>query len=381
MNTMRDDKRDDMDLERLLRATLTTKAGGIDSGPAWTGAPVTELHAPHHRGWVAPLLAAAAVIALVAGAFALRPGTTNHHRTPAATGTPSPSPTPSPRVTPTPGPAKPHAVRVASLSWFAMTKLAGFQYGERTSGATYRQVGVKPTSDTALPPGCNSCAPWTAYVTVFAEGRFDAATVAGWQRTTVHGATAYVGRTTWIGGGHTPVATLAWQFRSGRWAVVQGLTPATSPTAALVHIAGAVRPTQDEPLRVPFRLGYVPAGLPVTHVYEDQTGQYPTAIQLGEVNRRELDISVVKSNSYTGYFDTSTATPRKIAGFDGYVDAKHGSAAVKLYYNVILVIGSTDDGGTVTARSARDLVKTLDSLTSAASDARTSWPTAERAIP
>lgn len=82
--------RSDEDLERLLRSTLTARGDSVHSGPQWTGqrgdASVRRL-----RRWQAPLLAAAAAVALAAGVLAIESGGSDHQNRTAHSGPTSPT--------------------------------------------------------------------------------------------------------------------------------------------------------------------------------------------------------------------------------------------------------------------------------------------------
>jgi hypothetical protein len=298
------------DLDTALRAMLRERANDIDALPAaiaeLNGLDIVDTGRRHHSpqgrrtAWLIAA-AVAAVLAVVGAAVAIRSGSATKHLSPA---TPSPTQHTS---SPSPTPTTAHARRLITLSWFGMVRLPGYQLGSQTAQPGYRQLGIKPNDDHDLPPGCNGCAPWTAYITVFDKGRFAASGVDGWQQTSVGTARAYLGRRQWVGvhpdGDKTVVATLAWQYGSDKWVVVQGLTKATSGQQSLQHIASAVRPGESVPLRLPFRLGYLPPHLPVVFAYQDLTGQYPTQLRFGPIDPIDngyapmLEISVDLSTS------------------------------------------------------------------------------------
>jgi hypothetical protein len=97
MTTMRDDR----DLEQLLRETLATRAGTVDRGPSWRGS--DEAPRKPHR-WLAPLIAAAIVLAVAGGVIAIEHSsgpTQPTHPTPVQSLIPSPTATPTPSPTDT----------------------------------------------------------------------------------------------------------------------------------------------------------------------------------------------------------------------------------------------------------------------------------------
>jgi len=109
-------------------------------------------------------------------------------------------------------------------------------------------------------------------VTVYRPGAFDPKDYAGGSAVTVRtrpGLLADVDTSVSVGRpGEKPESTtqkfpsLAWQYADGAWAtiVVNETFGRDTPREDLIRIASGVAPTASTPVRVPFRLGYRPAG-------------------------------------------------------------------------------------------------------------------------
>ncbi|MEP7020257.1 MAG: hypothetical protein ABI808_06370 [Pseudonocardiales bacterium] len=75
----------DQDVERVLRTTLTNRAGTVTNGPAWNAQDDVSTRRTRRRArWLAPLAAAAVILAVVGGVFALRYNDKPPQSTPAA---------------------------------------------------------------------------------------------------------------------------------------------------------------------------------------------------------------------------------------------------------------------------------------------------------
>jgi hypothetical protein len=94
---------------------------------------------------------------------------------------------------------------------------------------------------------------WVHEVDIYEPGAFDPGSLTGSTPATVHGQPAY-GR---IIDGHQ---TLTWQYAPGAWAVITGES-GSSTMDALRQVAEGVVLGRPGFVRLPFRLGYVPAGL------------------------------------------------------------------------------------------------------------------------
>ena len=292
------------DLEQLVRDTLSNRASTVDRGPAWRPADVSTPR--RHPAWVAPLIAAAVIIAVAAAVVGLRHVADRDraaHKTGAPTQQrPSPTPTSSPDPSPTVTSLPPtgHPARRAALTTFGLRPLPGFALHEVLSEPGYQRRAVRITADPDVPIGCNGCESASDYITVYAKGRFDAAAngVTSWPATTVGTHPAHLGQLAWIDGPTTRLPTIAWEYQSDSWAVVQGVTTLGGQTARLQQVAAAVKPSTPQPIPVPFRLTWVP-DLAVTSVVDDRSENYAFTLNLGSIDGYGFNALVQRGQTAT----------------------------------------------------------------------------------
>ncbi len=237
--------------ESDVRAVLAEQAHDI-SEPDEILARITFDHRPGRRRspgrrlWIAPVAAAAAVVAVVAGAVAL---TSVNHRTHNRSEQAG-----SHTLPPTGG------IELRYIG--SMGRVPNYRIGQPIF-ASDRQVtdvsghGVEEIAD----------------VTVYNEGAFQPSTIEHAQPVMVgqiHGLFGVVAVTIPDLSKHVvPTPTLAWQFSSGRWATVTGWWPSElalhhlqlDPLTEAKRIAVAFDTSVSRPLLVPFRVGYLPSGL------------------------------------------------------------------------------------------------------------------------
>lgn len=217
--------RTDDDLERLLRWTFDAQAATVSSGPAWTGVP--EQHA--HRRWIAPLVAAALVAAVVGAYLGMHP----RHNTPPAAARPD----------------------------FTSFAVIGYPVTSRSTYSDEHSVTVR----TPHGPSYGD-----VVVYVYPAGGYQHTRLDHQRRVSVSGHRAYAG---WGGyelyhGKDRPLLEVDWQFAPHRWAVAQqmGALKRTPSAAEVLAVARASRPTQLVALTTPFRLTAVPARFGFGHV-------------------------------------------------------------------------------------------------------------------
>jgi hypothetical protein len=381
------------ELETALRSMLHERASDIDTLPVdfvhLGSLDVLDLDShravdrPRHRTPWLIAASVAAVLAVVGGAVALRSGAS--HRTPAATH----SPTPTPTHTTAPDPFPPgHASRSVSLDWFGMKKLAGFVEHARASESGYRWLAVRGRTDTDVPVGCNGCESASAYIYVLDHGRFtDQAALRTWSKVRVGGKTGYLGTMRSYPIGEHNLPTLAWEFRPGEWALVQGVTPVGSTRNALMTIAAAVEPTRAVPIELPFRLDYVPS-LPITSIEDDRSEGYTFDLSLGgSVDGVSIDITLWNQKNLAGRYVSSHAVRQRIGGLPGYFSTGDGAAAV--YAGGLAIFGVSGIDGTmvgqpqarVDAQTRSVLSRLVNGLHWTNGTGRAPYVTAERAIP
>lgn len=330
------------DLETELRAMLQRRAGDITTLPEHVlpvaGEDVLEFAPSGHRRRTGWLVAATVAAVLAVAAAVVATGDRDRSGPPPAQHTTS-----VPRPTPTPTPSS-HAPRKVKLAWFGMQAVPGFDRHIWVSDPGYRTLAVRARADQDAPVGCNGCEMASDYVVVFDRGAFDAKKygVAGWSRTKVSGHTAYIGSMPWYGAKNHVVPTLAWQFRPGEWAIVQGVTSLGGRSSTLKRVAAAVRPTVSVPIELPFRLDYVPDA-PITEVTDDRNEGYAFTMNfsIGRTDGLSFDVTLWSQTSFAGVYDTSKATRRDIGGLSGWI----GDEGIGVrYHGGIAVFGVGNDG-------------------------------------
>jgi hypothetical protein len=360
------------DLDRAMRAMLLERAQDIAVVPpdlVRLDSSTPRSHV-HRTAW----LVAATVVAVLAVVGVTLAVTGNHgsrHGTPPATHVPSPTPTT--RVTGT------HLERRAALSWFGMAPLTGFAQHLWQSEPGYRSLAVRRAGDTATPIGCNGCVSASDYIYVYDKGAFDAAArhVSTWQHVTVGTTPAFLGTTSRTGNAKYNVTSVAWQFRPGEWALVQGVTPAGSTQQALLAVADAVRPATSVPIGLPMTFDYLP-DLPVVEVTDDRSEGYAFTLTLGNLAGRSFSLTLWNGTSLT-YYNSSTPVPHSVGGLAGYYDTQNGAGV--LYHGGGAAIGLGDPNGPVTPADDREMQRVLAGLHWANGDGRAPLVPAERAIP
>ncbi len=329
------------DLEAELRAMLQRRAGDITTLPervlpAADDEILETRRGRHlrHTGWL--VAAAVAAVLAIAGAIV---ATTGERSAP----TPAQHTTIRPGPTPSPTPAN-HAPRKVQLAWFGMRPVPGFIEHLWLSNPGFRTLAVRARADQDTPVGCNGCEMASDDIFVFDRGAFAAGKygVAGWSRTEIAGHPAYLGTMEWYGVKGHVVPTIAWQFRPGEWAIVQGVTPLGGQSSSLKRVASAVRPTESVPIELPFRLGYVPDA-PITQITDDRSEGYTFMMNFssGRTDGLSFDVTLWPQTSFAGAYDTATATRSDIGGLPGWIGDE--GIAVR-YHDGIAVFGVSNDG-------------------------------------
>ena len=236
--------------ESDVRAVLAGQAHDI-SEPDDILARITFEHRPGRRSpgrrqWIAPVAAAAAVVAVVGGAVAL---TSVNHRTHNRTEQAA-----SHTLPPTGG------IELRYIG--SIGRVPNYQIG-RPVFASDRQLTEVSRNGVAE----------VADVTVYNEGAFKPSTIEHARPVTVgqiHGLFGEVLVTVAAPSKHVvPTPTLAWQLSSGRWVTITGWWPEylapyhlrLDPLTEAKRIAAAFDTSVSRPFLVPFRVGYLPNGL------------------------------------------------------------------------------------------------------------------------
>jgi hypothetical protein len=226
--------------ESDLRAILTEEARDVsESDDILARLHLAEPRRHQPRRWLAPVAAAAAVAAIVTVAVAV---VVMHRPTAAATTLPPPL-----------GDELRYTMTVGTVRGYDTTT-------DREILARSERTNVMFT------PYRNGAS--AGNVTVYDQGAYDPRPVMQGLRLTVQGRPAYY-RVLPAVRPFQPTPTLAWRASDGRWIIVQGWNDATTKPRRLGalteerRIAAAVDTSASEPMRLPFRIGYLPPGLTV----------------------------------------------------------------------------------------------------------------------
>lgn len=293
------------DLDDALRAMLRDRAGDIRALPTELADPGALDHLTpddrptHHRATRWMLVAAAAVVLAVTGSIiAVHNLGSGKVTSPAAT------------VSHTPGPVRPApngAGRI--LQWTVGIDVpAGYQLMDRALAPTSQTVSLRKLADPDAKGCCGGSLPRTVYATVYNRGAFRSA-VAAQAGTPVRVGDRPAWSATLPGGpfdsftpiSNDPLPSVAWEYAPDSWAVVQATTPATRELSRLLLVANAVRPGETSALRLPLRLGYLPAGLTARSASQNLVEVYGTTVTLADAADPEratsLNIQVWADNT------------------------------------------------------------------------------------
>ncbi|MEV0717148.1 hypothetical protein [Asanoa sp. NPDC050611] len=235
------------------------------------------------RGWAASGTAALAVLGVVATVVAQGGTTTPAQETAAALALPVSAPPP---FTFTVAGYQVGPMRVAPPIDVSTAYQLSPVYAE---GLTTNDRAVEE-SDPASGPTLY------AYLTVYRAGAYDPGKLVGASPVEVAGRPGL--ELAAQGRGMAIVRTLAWQYDTGAWAVIDASSSETdNPSAAqLRDLAAGLRGAAPTPARVPVKLGYVPAGY-----------------QLGEVSMHAMTglngIAAARDGDYAGLLFGKPALP------------------------------------------------------------------------
>jgi hypothetical protein len=256
---------------------------------------------------------------------------------------PSSGPTPQAPPTNTPNAAPPPSPTVASqidARWmgFDTSQPWSWEEPERRMTSDFQQFGFRPVGETELPRRCNGCGttPPTAYVTVYASGKFDPSEARTGEPVGVNNRAGFFRPSD-----GTNDAVLAWAYSDTGWATVRGTTTATSELDRMLELAKAFRPNQRTPVRVPLSLANLPAHMPLAEISAGgPDGTYLSFAACGmadnggatdcAVNSESLRVQVFPTDANTGHLDEQAAMPVKVGGKDGKWDETDNQAAVRI---------------------------------------------------
>ncbi len=255
---------------------------------------------------------------------------------------PAAEPSPS-RVTSAPSSvpvAPPTVASQIDARWMGFDTSQPWSWSEprRRMTSDFQQFGFRPVDETELPRRCNGCGriPSTAYVTVYASGKFDPSEARTGEPVGVNHRAGF-----YRPSDGTDDAVLAWAYSDTGWATIRGTTTATSSLDRMLELAKAFRPNHRTPIRVPLSLANLPAHMPLAEI---STGG-PDGIRLRfaacgmsdngggtdcAVDPESLQVQVFPTDANTGHLDEEAAMPVKVGGKDGKWDETADQAAVRI---------------------------------------------------
>jgi hypothetical protein len=168
-----------------------------------------------------------------------------------ATSTSDAAPGPSTSESPTPGPSAPRPTRTVLESTLRMSSAGDWLIVPIKTGEGFQEASVRRSSGIQ----------WVDTVDVYDPGSYDPTAMLTGTPADVNG---HAGFFRWVAG--TP--TLAWPYAPDAWIVLTGenlLQPSGGLPADLRQVALAVGLGEPTPVRLPFRIGYLPHGLHPTY--------------------------------------------------------------------------------------------------------------------
>ncbi|SEH73692.1 hypothetical protein SAMN04489835_3472 [Mycolicibacterium rutilum] len=211
---------------------------------------------------------------------------------------------------------------------FAKTQPWNWVDLERHITPDFQLFGFRPTDETGTPSPCQGCGvnPPTAYVKVYAPGRFDPATVRSGQPVDVDGRAGFFrpfGENTAPEPDGFRDATLTWEYADDAWATARGLTPVTAGRDRLLELARALRPDERTAVRAPLRLGAVPPQLPLVHVHTTYQPIYSPDSDVGTVLGFGPCVTLTKEQKCRDEAAPTGSLSVRILDRDEFTDGSH----------------------------------------------------------
>jgi hypothetical protein len=230
---------------------------------------------------------------------------------------------------------------------------------DRSISRAFQGFSVRPHDDgdefLSEYNGCGCGPPATAFLTVYAPGKFDSIEAQSGQRVSVDGREGFF----------TPSdgdddAVLAWVYGNDAWATIRGRTSTTSNLERLLELARSLRPAERTPMRFPLSLTDLPAGMPLSNI-KTQRHPYPTMVSFGgcqpatyrapaphcQADTPELEIRVRPSNDYSehafqdGQRRETFSIPTDIDGKLGHLHERNRAAAVRVKPGLVVEFSLT----------------------------------------
>ena len=224
-----------------------------------------------------------------------------------------------------------------------------WEESDRRVTSEFQQFGLRPIDENESPLRCNGCgeAPPTAFLSVFAPGKFDATEAQAGEPASVNADNDGFFRAS----DGSEDAVLVWQYEPNAWATVRGRTTMTSELDRMLELAHAIRPAELTPIRVPLSLANVPAPMSLAEIYVDR-GDYGTTLHFAACGRTEVSgtpdcygetdsmrVQIWPADGYFGHIQEKNSVPAKIGGRDGIYDERGNQAAVQVQPGMLVVFG------------------------------------------
>lgn len=297
----------------------------------------------------------------------------------------TPSATESSATTTTAAPVAAVAtLRQFDPQWMTLAMPATWTEANRRITSDFQQFGLRPAGETELPRGCNGCGvePATAYVTVYAAGKYDPAQIRSAQPLTVNaGNDGFYRAST-----ESENAVLAWQYADNSWATVRGTTTITSESDRMLELARTLAPRKLTAIRVPLSIPGVPDSMPLAEISVDR-GNYGTTLEFAQcgatdvgrippcqVESENMSVQIWPTDDPNGHMPREQETPAKIGGRDGKYGPDGRSAFVQVMPGMSVVFTLNPPSGQPPSPGHVTLNDILASLTWASDPAtEQSW--------
>jgi hypothetical protein len=282
----------------------------------------------------------------------------------------------SPSVTSASGaPTPPATVTQFAPQWMtlATAQPSNWQESDRRITSELQQFGLRPIDENENPRRCNGCGvkPPTAFLTIFAPGKFDATEAQTGEPVTVNADNDGFFRASQ----GSEDAVLAWQYEPNAWATVHARTTMTSELDRMLELAHAIRPTELTPIRVPLSLPNVPAPMSLAEINVERD-DYGTTLHFAACGRTEFSgtpdcygetdtmrVQIWPADGYFGHIQEKNSVPAKIGGRDGIYDERGTEAAVQVQPGILVVFSLSGPFGsppTPPKAKLKDILATLD---------------------
>jgi hypothetical protein len=251
------------------------------------------------------------------------------------------------------------------------TQRWNWEESDRRITSDFQQFGFRPVDETEMPRRCNGCGaePPTAFLTVYAPGKFDPTDARTGERVTVNTSNDGLFRATQ----GSDDAVLAWEYEPNAWMTVRGKTTVTSELDRMLELAHAIRPAERTPILLPLSLNGVSAPMSLAEIDVDR-GDYGTALEFAKCGRTDVSgtpdcygeadsmrVQIWPDDGYYGHVQEKNSVPIQIGGKNG-IYAEH-EAAVQVQPGMLVVFSLSGPFGNPPkppTSSLRDILTGVD---------------------